>query len=126
MHLIKIIEDKFDQFMRWVIGFPRERHDPQKVEGMELFQEFFRRNTLLVPNNTVEYMAGIYPRKRLIVACVQNLTVWLHVIKLAVCYFVPANWIDVWLCNPFRMIKRADILELILAIFLLFFNIVCK
>ena len=113
-----------DTIIRWIIGFPRNRHLDHKVEGIELFDEFFRRNTILIPNGAEQYFAGIYPPRRAFVAYAQNVTLWVHVLKMSMLFFIDADWVNIWFANPLRDWVKGYVIEAVLTITILLFTII--
>ena len=76
-----------------------------RVIGIDLFHDYFQYQVLLVSRNAEEYIAGIYPRHRRLIAYGQNLNSWLMVIRLQLLFWNEDKWLRVWLGDIFVLTK---------------------
>ena len=71
--------------------------DKDRVIGIDLFHDYFQYQVLLVSRNAEEYIAGIYPVHRRIIAYGQNLNMWLTVIRLQLLFWSEDRRLKDWL-----------------------------
>lgn len=82
----------------------------KRVEGLAIFHEYFRGHHILVSRTAEEYINGIFPRNRAIIAYTQNLMMWLAVIRFEfLTFFGQFEWASIAAANPFIFFDRPDI-----------------
>ena len=64
-----------------------------RVIGIDLFHDYFEYQVLLVSRNAEEYIAGIYPVHRRVIAYGQNLNVWLTIIRFQLLVWTKDKWL---------------------------------
>ena len=75
--------------------------DKDRVIGIDLFHDYFQYQVLLVSRNAEEYIAGIYPFYRRLIAYGQNLNMWLTAIRFQLLFWSEDKWLKDWLGDPF-------------------------
>ena len=89
---------------------PQFEDKDKRVEGLAIFHEWFRDHHILVSRTAEEYINGIFPRDRAIIAYTQNLMMWLALIRFEIItFFGKIEWISVATANPFIFLDRGDL-----------------
>ena len=89
---------------------PRFEDKDKRVEGLAIFHEYFRDHHILVSRTAEEYINGIFPRDRAIIAYTQNLMMWLAFLRFEIiAFFGRIEWVTVAMGNPFILFERGDI-----------------
>ena len=89
---------------------PQFEDKDKRVEGLAIFHEWFRDHHILVSRTAEEYINGIFPRDRAIIAYTQNLMMWLALIRFEIItFFGKIKWVSVATANPFIFLDRGDL-----------------
>mgnify|MGYP004532818741 CR=1 FL=1 len=89
---------------------PQFEDKDKRVEGLAIFHEYFRDHHILVSRTADEYINGIFPRNRAIIAYSQNLMMWLAFIRFEVItFFGKTQWVSIATANLFLFLDRPDI-----------------
>ena len=94
--------------------FPKFNRKPEitpleKNESIEMFEDFYHGNHLMVSREGGEYFAGIMPTKRRLIAYFLNLSLWMHFIKCQLLYWIRDPYIRTLLADPFLLFTRGDL-----------------
>ena len=101
------------QRVAWTVQrkfIPHFEDKDKRVEGLAIFHEYFSSHHILVSRTAEEYINGIFPRDRAIIAYSQNLIMWLAVVRFQIiAFFGKIEWVSVAMGNPFFLLDRGDI-----------------
>lgn len=89
---------------------PKFAEKDTRVEGLAIFHNYFTSHHVLVSATAEQYINGIFPRDRAIIAYGQNIIIWLTCIRFQIiAFFGQYEWANIFTANPFMFVKRPNI-----------------
>ena len=93
------------------------------IEGVKLYLLYESFNHLVIVPSTHSYYNGVYSKWSKLLVYLQNINLWIWIIKCQISYWYPTYLANYLFANPFKLFNKGGEIGLILSGYSLIFNI---